>query len=395
LIKDTINDLLGITDDFEQNLKNDRDATDELALATSGLDNEMKKLPTSYSEAEDRMEKYRKKLLEVAAAQKLAADTADLLAGKQPLTLNQLAAGNFSGVSQPQKGKTFVEKIASILDPSTYLPSIAAQEQTVSKTLNEFQIDIENLPEGYSKEQIEEFAVQFGIGKDFLNPAKRSQEYRAQQRDQLLFNLRSGKSQVTGMLGTELSIQPIRDFEKEFDPITSAQFLISDKPNTKYSDILGYEISDYEAGFLYSKAKRGGNISLTKEERQVVKLIDEERGVDRDLLRDYDKELRKLSNREIVKKVYDVDLFKIADVIDTNEALRLGKFEKDLRAFRDTKGGQTDALLELINQQIPAGRRTVESLDALARVNKLTGGLIAPDMKFGEGFFKSTGFIEE
>jgi hypothetical protein len=96
-IKDTINDLLGITDDFEQNLKNDRDATDELALATSGLDNEMKKLPTSYSEAEDRMEKYRKKLLEVAAAQKLAADTADLLAGKQPLTLNlkSISSGKF------------------------------------------------------------------------------------------------------------------------------------------------------------------------------------------------------------------------------------------------------------------------------------------------------------
>jgi hypothetical protein len=395
-IKDTINDLLGITDDFEQNLKNDRDATDELALATSGLDDKMKKLPTSYSEAADRMETYRQKLLEVAAAQKLAAEAADLLAGKQPLNLNQLAAGNFSGVSQPQKGKTFVEKIASILDPSTYLPSIAAQEQTVSKTYNQFKIDIENLPEGFTKEQVQEFALEFGTNKDFLNPAKRAEEYRAQQRDQLLFNLRTGKSQVTGMLGTELSIKPIRDFEKEFDPITSAQFLISDKPNRKYSDILGYEISDYEAGFLYSKAKRGGNISLTKEERQVVKLIDEEQGVDRDLLRDYDKNLRKLSasksNREIVKIVHGFDFkSKIIDLVDTNEALRLGKFKKELQGFRNTTGGQTDALLELINQQIPSGRRTVESLDALARVNKLTGGLIAPDMKFGEGFFKSTG----
>ncbi len=389
-IKDTINNLLGITDDFEQNLINDREATEELTLATSGLDSEMKKLPTRYSEAEDRMEKYRKKLLQVASAQKLAAEAADLLAGKQPLTLNQLA-GNFNRVSQPQKAKTFVEKIASLLDPSTYLPSSAAQEQTVSKTYNQFKIDVENLPKGFTKEEVEHYAVEYGTGLDFMSSAKRAEEYRAQQRDQMLFNLRTGKSQVTGMLGTELSIQPIRDFEKEFDPITSGQFLISDKPNKKYSDILGYEISDYEAGFLYSKAKRGGNISLTKEERQVVKLIDEERGVDRDLLRDYDKELRKLSNREIVKKVYDVDLFKIADVIDTNEALRLGKFEKELRGFRDTTGGQTDALLELINQQIPAGLRTVESLDALARVNKLTGGLIASDMKFGEGFFKSTG----
>jgi len=387
-VKDTINNLLGVKDPFEESLKRERELTQGLTGDTADFDNQLNKLPTTYSQALERMEEYRVKLLEVRDAQKLLADSTDILAGKQPLTLNQLA--DFNRVSQPQKGKTFVQKLTDILDPNTYLPSAAAQ-QTVSKTYNQFQIDVENLPEGFTKEEVEGYAVEYGIGLDFMSSAKRAEEFRAQQRDKMLAELHSGKSQVTGMLGSgPLSIQSVRDFEKEFDPITSGNFFISDKPNKKYSDILGYEISDYEAGFLHSKAKRGG-VELTKEEREVVKLIDKEKGVDDDLLRDYDKNLRKLSNREFVKQVYNTDIGAIANVIDRNEAKRLGQLEKDLIPFRNTIGGQTDALLELINQQIPAGRRTVESLDALARVNKLTGGLIAPDMKFGEGFFKSTG----
>ncbi len=384
-IKDTINDLLGITDDFEQNLINEREATEELTGATADFDNQLNKLPTTYSQALQRMEEYRKKLLEVRDAQKLAADAADLLAGKQPLTLNQLA-GNFNRVSQPQKGKNFVQKLADLLDPNTYLPSAAAQ-QTVSKTYNQFKIDVENLPEGFTKEEVEHYAVEYGIGLDFMSSAKRAEEYRAQQRDQMLAALHSGKSKVTGMLGSgPLSIQSVRDFEREFDPITSGNFLISNKPNKKYSDILGYEISDYEAGFLHSKAKRGG-VELTKEEREVVKLIDKEKGVDDDLLRDYDKDLRKLSNREFVKQVYNTDIGAIANVIDRNEAKRLGQLEKDLIPFRNTIGGQTDNLLAELTKQGQSFRNMAQLND----VSAMTGGLIGGKTNFGKGFFKSTG----
>ena len=384
-IKDTINDLLGITDDFEQNLINEREATEELTGATADFDNQLNKLPTTYSQALERMEEYRKKLLEVRDDQKLAAETADLLAGKQPLTLNQFA-GNFNRVSQPQKGKNFVQKLADFLDPNTYLPSAAAQ-QTVSKTYNQFKIDVENLPEGFTKEEVEHYAVEYGIGLDFMSSAKRAEEYRAQQRDQMLAALHSGKSEVTGMLGSgPLSIQSVRDFEREFDPITSGNFLISNKPNKKYSDILGYEISDYEAGFLHSKAKRGG-VELTKEEREVVKLIDKEKGVDDDLLRDYDKDLRKLSNREFVKQVYNTDIGAIANVIDRNEAKRLGQLEKDLIPFRNTIGGQTDNLLAELTKQGQSFRNMAQLND----VSAMTGGLIGGKTNFGKGFFKSTG----
>lgn len=394
-IKDTINDLLGITDDFEQNLINDREATEELTTATIDLHSAVGK-PDSWESAVKAMQKYRQELKNIRDEQLLAKQADALI--KQGLP-QQIAGFSAGGKTAQQTG--VLETIANLLDPRTYAPSAAAQLQpmippTAIDVIKQqgLQPDIEFKDIGGFK-ALQPLTVTRPTGEkvdiqdliERLTTAEllaQSSEFRRRVYEQQQLQLKATKLAREGLI-------PSFTRAAEFDVAMGGEFLISDKPNKKYSDILGYEISDYEAGFLYSKAKRGGNISLTKEERQVVKLIDEERGVDRDLLRDYDKDLRKLSNREIVKKVYDVDLFKIADVVDTNEALRLGKFHKELRAFRDTTGGQTDALLELINQQIPAGRKTEKGLDILAKMNKLSGGLVAPGMEFGTGFFKSTG----
>ena len=394
-IKDIINDLLGITDDFEQNLLDDRDATEELTNATIDLHSAVGK-PDSWESAVKAMQKYRQELKNIRDEQLLAKQADALI--KQGLP-QQIAGFSAGGKTAQQTG--VLETIVNLLDPRTYAPSAAAQLQpmippTAIDVIKQqgLQPDIEFKDIGGFK-ALQPLTVTRPTGEkvdiqdliERLTTAEllaQSSEFRRRVYEQQQLQLKATKLAREGLI-------PSFTRAAEFDVAMGGEFLISDKPNKKYSDILGYEISDYEAGFLYSKAKRGGNISLTKEERQVVKLIDEERGVDRDLLRDYDKDLRKLSNREIVKKVYDVDLFKIADVIDTNEALRLGKFQKELRGFRDTTGGQTDALLELINQQIPAGRKTEKGLDILAKMNKLSGGLVAPGMEFGTGFFKSTG----
>ena len=141
----------------------------------------------------------------------------------------------------------------------------------------------------------------------------------------------------------------------------------------------------------------GGRLDLKQQPRRMVtdKIQEFRFGIDIASREGIDPD----STRGIVLNKTGRDIGPIANFVDVNEGIRLANLETTLSQFTKAtpgmiggvSGGRTDLLLAAIESQIAPGRKTEKGLDILAKMNKLSGGLVAPGMEFGTGFFKSTG----
>ena len=403
-IKDTINGLLGIQDNFKDSLDEERNAIDDVTSSTGKLDDEMTKLPNSYDAAKQRMEEYRKKLVEVKKWQDLTAQSADLLNGKIPITLSQIS--DFQRVSQPQKGKTFAERIAQALDIETYFPPAAAQEYSTPnayETIRQLGINLEGpLPSGKTKEQVIEDAVQFITGSEFMKPSERAKEYRAEQRQKMLDMLRLGKTTITSMLGTNLTVEAVRDYAKQFDPSVGGEYLIT--PGT---DRYGYSYDDWR----WFRGVKGGTVKgLSRSDRDKYISMDFLMGRSKgEESTEESKRLMKLDNRQFVKQAIGFDIGGVANVISRNDAIRIGILEKQMQEAGEglVRGPSAagDVANDIRNQRIAEALYTAGAgyrrEAALNDIRSVSGGQLGQMMSltgqttntnfFGKGFYNAAG----
>jgi hypothetical protein len=345
-VKDTINGLLGVQDDFEQGLLDSRDATDDLINSTSDMRNEIGKIPDTYDKARKEMIKYRNELLNIADNQKLVSDSADILESKIPRSLSGFERGpapktGFNeflkflskfGTLPTASAEPFIpENEIEVLQKFGIIPDLTFKDIGGFKHLTKLttqdkegrEINIQDLAFGFAHREALTESTEFRRRSFAAEEREKQQNQRVRE---------ISKFGVASMIGTDLLLTGDRS---KFDP-ARGEFLISNKPDPKLSKILGRDISAYDAGFLYRKSLKG-EIDLTREERRVVKTIRDDLGLlDEDEGVDESNRLAKLDNREFIKQALHTDIGAVANVVDRNEALRLAVLQKQLTGFNRT-----------------------------------------------------------
>ena len=407
-IKDTINGLLGIQDDFKDSLEDERNAIDDVTESTAKFDDQLSTIGSKYDLARESMKKYREELQKIKETQDIAAQSADQLNKKVPITLSQFA--DFTRVSQPKKGKTVVERIADLLDINTYFPSIAAEPYmppTEFELLSKLGIKTELVETGglgpfktygisepiSGRTDLEDLAFKFIERQTYVNsPAYRALKYKEEQR------LKATEDIMKNFMIPENR----RKFADEFDPAIGGEYLISTG-----TDKYGYSYNDWR----WYRGVKGGTVKgLSRSDRDKYISMDFLMGRTKgEESTEESKRLMKLDNRQFVKQAIGFDIGGVANVISRNDAIRIGILEKQMQEAGEglVRGPSAagDVANDIRNQRIAEALYTAGAgyrrEAALNDIRSVSGGQLGQIMSltgqrtntnfFGKGFYNAAG----
>lgn len=352
--RDGVNSFLGIQDDFNEGLGDTKDGMDDLSDSTKNMNSSVDKLPETWKQARTAMNKYRDDLLAVKAAQDLTSDATKILNGNIAISLSGFN-GATSPKIEPKKGLLSVLETLMSLEISgnqafaeEFIPKSDLQVLQKFGITPKVQLDsIAGMPFATGFNNVRE-TTGYAFAESQLN-----NDFRANQFDLAQSKKKSDaqikeifKFGISSMIGTELTLNRDPD---EFDVSRGGEFLISGKIDKKYSDIVGRDISMYEANRIYKRAQVGDN-TLTRQERALAKAFSIDLGViDKDAGKAKSKRLSKLNNRDFIKEALFVDIGAIANSIDRNSALRLAVLQKTItRDFTNTTGGKSGGLARVL-----------------------------------------------
>ena len=350
--RDGINSFLGIQDDFNEGLGETKDGMDELGQSTDKMGNKIDKLPETWKQARTALNKYRDDLIRAKYDQDLMADSTKRLNGKIAISLS-----GFNGTSGPKteekkKGLFGILESLSKLEfkgNQAYAEEFQPQlPRTVTEVLSEFDIIpkakfsmVGGFPivQGFENEELatlfEDARLRESVGvyRGYqFNLDKKTKEDKARVDSLTKFG-------VYSMIGPDIIYGRDPD---EFDVFRGGEYLISNEPDSKFSKILGKDVSIYEANNIYKRAQVGDS-TLTKKERDVAKMFSIDLGlINKDQGKDESKRLMTLDNREFIKQALFVDIGAVANVIPRTEALRLAVMQKTMtKQFTNTTGGKS------------------------------------------------------